>query len=69
MNDDKISYRRAEAAQYLNVSVRTIDQLKHNGDLPFCRLGRRLVLFLKKDLDALLQRRRIAAREDSQHVD
>lgn len=65
MNDDsKISYRRAEAARYLNVSVRTIDQLKHDGELPFCMVGRKLILFLRKDLDAFLLSKRIAVRED-----
>ena len=64
MDEDRISYRRLEAAKYLNVSVRTIDQLKHNGDLPFCRVGRKVILFLKKDLDAFLLSRRIAVREE-----
>lgn len=55
--------RRREAAKYLGCSVRLIDELKHNGDLPFCRLGRRLIVFKTTDLDGMMSRRRIDIRE------
>jgi excisionase family DNA binding protein len=52
-------YRRQEAATYLRCSVRKIDQWKHDGDLPFCKLSGRLIVFRRDDLDALMERHRI----------
>ncbi len=51
--------RRHEAADYLGCSVRQIDQLKHDGDLPYHRLGRRLIVFKVEDLDVLMKNHRI----------
>ena len=51
--------RRHEAAKHVGCSVRLIDLLKHNGDLPFHRLSRRLIVFKVDDLDSLMERRRI----------
>ena len=45
--------RRDEAAKYLGCSVRLVDLMKHDGDLPFHHLGRRLVVFSTRDLDKL----------------
>jgi excisionase family DNA binding protein len=55
-------FRRVEAAEYLSISVRTLDQLKHDGDIPFCKIGM-LVLFTKKDMDDFMMSRRIAVGE------
>jgi len=55
--------RRPEAAQYIGCSVRQLDAMKADGDLPFCCLGRRLIVFRVEDLDAFMQRHRIAVRE------
>jgi excisionase family DNA binding protein len=64
MTSSKSYLRRGEAAKYLSCCVREIDQLKHDGDLPFCRLGRRLIVFRISDLDALMQKRRISIDDD-----
>jgi len=52
--------RRHEAAKYLGCSVRQIDQMKHDGDLPFHQLGRRLIVFKCDDLDKLMKDHRIS---------
>lgn len=52
--------RRHEAAKYLGCSVRQIDQMKHDGDLPFHQLGRRLIVFKVDDLDKLMKDHRIS---------
>lgn len=56
--------RRKEAADYLRCSVRRVDQLKHDGDLSFHRLGRRLIVFKIDDLNALMLRNRVAVDDD-----
>lgn len=55
--------RRHAAAEYLGCSVRQVDAFKHNGDLPFVRLGRRLIVFRVEDLDRVMTDRRISAEE------
>ena len=55
--------RRPEAARYLGCSVRQLDAMKADGDLPFCCLGRRLIVFRVDDLDAFMERHRVAVRE------
>jgi excisionase family DNA binding protein len=55
----KAYLRRHEAAEYLGCSVRQIDALKHDGELPFHMLGRRLIVFSRTDLDAMMTRRKI----------
>jgi excisionase family DNA binding protein len=52
--------RRHEAARYLACSVRQVDELKHNGALPYIHLGRRLIIFKMADLDAFMEKHRIA---------
>ena len=59
---EKEYFRRNEAAEYLSICVRTLDQLKAEGELPFCKLGA-TVVFMKKDLDALMAKHRIAVKE------
>jgi excisionase family DNA binding protein len=56
----KVYLRRHEAAKYLGCSVRQIDSLKHDGDLPFHRLGRRLIVFKTEDIEALMRKSRIS---------
>ena len=55
--------RRREAAHYLGCSVRRVDQLKHDGELPFHRIGRRRIVFKTDDLNALMEKTRVAADE------
>ena len=57
--------RRVEAAQYMGCSVRQLDAMKADGNLPFCWLGRRLVIFRIEDLDDFMARQRVAVREKS----
>jgi excisionase family DNA binding protein len=59
----KTYLRRHEAAKYLGCSLRQIDSLKHDGDLPFHRLGRRLIVFKAQDLDVLMKKHRIDVTE------
>jgi excisionase family DNA binding protein len=61
--DEKVYLRRHEAADYLAVSLRQLDEWKANGDLPHIYLGRRLVLFTRNDLDAFMRRNRVAVGE------
>jgi len=60
--DDRSYFRRRNAAEYLGVSVRTLDQLKADGDLPFCKVGA-IVVFIKQDLDAFMLGNRIVVGE------
>jgi len=55
--------RRHEAAQYIACSVRQLDELKHNGEIPYIYLGRRLIVFKIKDLDDFMERHRVAVGE------
>ncbi len=56
----KTYLRRHEAAKYLGCSVRQIDVMKHDGELPFHMLGRRLIVFSRIDLDALMAKYKVA---------
>lgn len=49
---------KAEAAEYTRLSRATIDRLMKERALPFVKVGKK-VLFLKRDLDAFLQKRRV----------
>ena len=51
--------RRAGAAKYLGVSLRTIGELQARRQIPFSRLSARCVLFRVTDLDAAVQRFRV----------
>lgn len=48
-----IARNRKQAAEYLGISVQTIDHLREAGHLPSRRIGRR-VLIRTADLDALI---------------
>lgn len=49
---------RSEAAAYLRVSIRTLDELVRTGKIPFSRVGKRSVRFQKSDLDGYLGERK-----------
>ena len=51
---------KQQAAAYLSLSVRTIDNLMARGELAAFRITRR-VLFRKRDLDLLAERHRVGA--------
>jgi excisionase family DNA binding protein len=53
---ERLGYSRAEAAQMLNISVRTVDRLIAEKELPVRRIGRRILItrdvltqFVKRD--------------------
>lgn len=54
-------FRRAGAARYCGVSLRTIGEFQRQRILPFMRVSRRCVLFKREDLDKALERFRVAA--------
>ena len=56
---DPVYPRRSETARYLGCSIRTLDALKHDGELPYYRMGPRLIVFKIHDLEAFMQKRRI----------
>lgn len=53
--------RRAGAARYLGVSIRTLADLQARRTIPFSRLGARTILFKLSDLDAAVARFRLDA--------
>jgi len=48
--------RRAAAAKYLGVSLRTLGNLQATRMVPFSKLGERTCLFRISDLDAMVAR-------------
>lgn len=52
-------FRREQAAAYIGCSLRQLDELKYQGELPFHRLGRRLIVFRVDDLEAFMDRYRV----------
>ena len=55
MKQEQVYFTKAEAAEYLRCSQRTIDYLREKKKLNFSRVGRKL-LFTRDDLDALARR-------------
>lgn len=55
--------RRNTAAKYLACSIRTVDYLKSCGELPFYKLGRRLIVFNIDDLNAFMAQQRVDVSE------
>lgn len=55
---------RAEAAEYLNISTRTLDRLLADAQIAYVKLGSRggRITFLQKDLDAYIDRQRVDVR-------
>lgn len=51
---------KREAAQYLGLSVRTVDYYIQKRLLPFYKIGGKTVRFKLSDLDAALERFRVA---------
>ena len=52
-----VIYSRGQAADYLDVSLRTFDRLRAEAPLPCVVIGRRRK-YLKRDLDAYIAERR-----------
>jgi excisionase family DNA binding protein len=51
---------KAQAQVYTGLSERTIDYARERGELPFFKVGKR-VLLCRADLDAYLERHRVGA--------
>jgi hypothetical protein len=54
-------FRRAGAARYCGISLRSLGEFQRRRMLPYVRLGRRCILFKREDLDRALERFRVAA--------
>ncbi len=54
-------YRKKEVAVYLGVSLRQVTELMRRRVLPYSKLGGRLVLFRRADVDAAVDKFRISA--------
>ena len=57
--------KRGEAARYVNMSVRTIDDWKNSGLLKYSKLPGGTVLFKISDLDQFLESFAVPAKEKS----
>ena len=51
-------YRQAGAADYLGMSVRQIIRETKSGAIAHARLGRKLILYSRRDLDSFFARNR-----------
>lgn len=61
LNIEKQRFSRSESAEYLGVSVVTVDRAIANRKISFFRIGRRVV-FDKKHLDEYLERNEYKAK-------
>lgn len=52
---------QAQAARYARVSPRCISEWQARRILPFHKIGRKIVLFRKSDIDAVLAQHRVPA--------
>jgi len=62
---------RKEAADYLRISVRTLDSLARKGEIPYSKLGngiRARVVYQRKDLDAYLERVKVDPRRVARRI-
>lgn len=48
--------RRAEAARYLGISLRTLSVWQRRRIIPVVKVGKRCVLFRREDLDRAMER-------------
>ena len=56
MSSDEILTRK-EIAKHLKIPVRTIDYLVNTGQIPFSRIGQRMVRFQRSRIDEYLKQR------------
>jgi len=62
---------RKEAAEYLRISVRTLDKLGHDGEIPYSKLGngsRARVVYQRKNLDAYLERTEVDPKRTASEI-
>lgn len=55
---EKSHYRPAEVAKLLGVSARTVRQWLHHKRLPFAKIGHRVCLIARTDIDAFIENNR-----------
>jgi len=53
-----------QTAFFLKVKLRTVYVKAEQGELPFCRVGKRKLLFAKADLNNYLASRRVKSRDE-----
>jgi excisionase family DNA binding protein len=53
-----------QAAVFLKIKLRTVYTKAEQGELPFCRVGKRKLLFAKADLNNYLASRRVKSRDE-----
>jgi len=58
MNKDDRLLSKKQAAEYLNISIGTLEKLMREKELPYIKLERK-VLFRKSDIDKFLEDRTI----------
>jgi len=61
MENQKQYLRRPGAADYLDVSERTISDWQKRRIIPFIKIGRKCVMFKRADLDVALDRFKVQA--------
>ena len=62
---------RKEAAVYLRISVRTLDELAQDGEIPYSKLGKGLrsrVVYQRRDLDAYVERSRVDSKRVARKI-
>ena len=62
---------RKEAAEYLRISVRTLDKLGHDGEIPYSKLGngsRARVVYQRKNIDAYLHRTEVDSKRTARRL-
>ena len=62
---------RKDAAEYLRISVRTLDKLAQSGEILFSKLGngiRARVVYQRKELDAYLERTKVDPRGTARRI-
>lgn len=62
---------RKEAAAYLRISVRTLDKLAQDGEIPYSKLGKGLrsrVVYQRRDLDAYVERSRVDSKRVARKI-
>ena len=62
INEDFLSSE--QAAAFLKIKLGTVYAKAERGELPFCKVGKRKLLFAKADLDNYLASRRVKSRDE-----
>lgn len=62
---------RKEAAEFLRISVRTLDKLAQDGEIPYSKLGndsRARVVYQRKDLQGYIERTRVDPKRTARKI-